>query len=468
MKASAIQRGGPGGLPEGLAAPDLSAPPPAPRPAGPGAADSVEALAPWASHSGREPVFFRADAFARFDPIQRVGIDRPGIEGPGIEGPHLGGGTFGLDRLQDYFAMKALRDDPAFAALPASVQDRMLALAEKKPRPLAGTFRELAADPAFKALSAGTQGAAVEQLGKHGRDAAATSTLRQLVASPGFAQLTGDEQDRLLRYVGGTNKFVSEPARRALDGLLKGADFTGADAAGQGAKLRDFLTKQADTPYLASSNGASLSRAAYTVSEGTDVKDFGFTSGKADGVSYQVTIGDKSITVTMPKNVPAGANLPSLDDVAKGLAALPAGSRAVVQSVVVEPGQNPKDAEWAMIYGTPGFRSYMTAGAAGIVTIYPTTSPQTQTFMEQSLVHETGHVLSKKSWGEKDDPRWNEWKQAVAKDGIYPSGYGKNSNDEDFAETLVIYANVKGTPAEAEMRALMPERFKLLDRLLGG
>ena len=456
MKAPSIETGAQNGIPDEPINPHSVAPPP-PRPAGPTAPDSIDTHAPLVDSTARGDSIFQTEGFTRFDGIQR----------PGLGGPEPEGGPFGADRLQDYFAMKALRDDPAFAALPASVQERMLALAEKRPRPLAETFRQLAADPAFQALPAATQSAAVEQLGKHGQDAAATATLRQLIVSPGFAQLTPDEQDRLLRYVGGNNTFISQPARDAIDSLLKSADFSGADASSQGTKLREFLTKQAATPYLASSNGAAQPRAAYTTSEGTDVKDFAFNSGKADAVSYEVKIGEQTITVTLPKTAPAGTFIPSLDDVAKALAALPPESRAQVTSVVVEPAQNPKDAEWAMIYSTPGFRSYMTAGAAGIVTIYPTTTKQSQTFLEQSLIHETGHVLSKKNWGEKSDARWNEWSQAVAKDGIYPSGYGKNSNDEDFAETLVIYLNVKGTPAEAEMRALMPERFKLLDRLLG-
>jgi hypothetical protein len=36
---------------------------------------------------------------------------------------------------------------------------------------------------------------------------------------------------------------------------------------------------------------------------------------------------------------------------------------------------------------------------------------------------------------------------------------------DDFADTLLLYARVKGTPEEARMRALFPERFRILDTM---
>ena len=38
---------------------------------------------------------------------------------------------------------------------------------------------------------------------------------------------------------------------------------------------------------------------------------------------------------------------------------------------------------------------------------------------------------------------------------------------EDFADAYAIYQLVKGTPDEVQMRALMPARFDLLDRMYG-
>ena len=64
------------------------------------------------------------------------------------------------------------------------------------------------------------------------------------------------------------------------------------------------------------------------------------------------------------------------------------------------------------------------------------------------------------------DAEWAEWEAAMDADGVEPSGYATNSRGEDFSETLKLYMLVRGTPAEAQMRDVMPERFAILDRLL--
>jgi hypothetical protein len=51
---------------------------------------------------------------------------------------------------------------------------------------------------------------------------------------------------------------------------------------------------------------------------------------------------------------------------------------------------------------------------------------------------------------------------------VHPSKYAKNSPGEDFGEALQLYQQVKGTPQEAEIRKLMPERFKIIEELLAG
>jgi hypothetical protein len=82
------------------------------------------------------------------------------------------------------------------------------------------------------------------------------------------------------------------------------------------------------------------------------------------------------------------------------------------------------------------------------------------------MIHETGHTLSKKQWGEESDKRWQPWKDAMKSDVVVASQYAKASPGEDFGETLQAYFQVKGTPAEKELRALMPARMKIIDGLL--
>jgi hypothetical protein len=240
-----------------------------------------------------------------------------------------------------------------------------------------------------------------------------------------------------------------------------------SDTEGRTRKLEKFLVDQSATPFHPP-EGAAFPRAAYTVSEGKDIGSIAFRSQCAEAVTHEVKIGDQTIKVTLPKNPPPGTH--TIEEVALALAALPPAARAQVKEVVVEPGANPDDAYWKVEYNDPSFTSYMTAGADGIISLYPSPPKPSQAYMDQSFIHETGHILSRSSWGDdsQSDPRWADWNAAVTADGIVPSGYGKKSPDEDFAETLVIYMTVRGTPQEAELRALMPERFKILDRLLGG
>jgi hypothetical protein len=252
--------------------------------------------------------------------------------------------------------------------------------------------------------------------------------------------------------------------------------------------FRKFLQDQPGLPYVTSSAATPGEfdgrRSPYTVTGPTDVAGYtGFASGTADALRYEVEIEGRKIPVFMPKNPSATETYQSIDEVAKGLAALPKAVRDRVDSVKVEPGRNPSDAYWEKEYGIPNFRSYMTAGADGNINIYP--GKASQEVLDVSMVHETGHILSKQVLGETGSATrglvdgisdffggttWNDWKEAMKNDGVAPSVYAKtaaaSSPDEDFCETLALYMKVKGTPREAQLRAIMPERFAMLDEML--
>src|ERR1044071_6967500 len=120
-------------------------------------------------------------------------------------------------------------------------------------------------------------------------------------------------------------------------------------------------------------------RQPHTISQPTEIPDYGFRSGNAPALKYDVEINGQIISVHVPKNC-ANANIHSINEVANGSAALPQASRTLITRVDVEPQANPDDAFWAKEYNTPNFSSYMTAGADGIVRIYPTQAkiPQDQ------------------------------------------------------------------------------------------
>ena len=66
-----------------------------------------------------------------------------------------------------------------------------------------------------------------------------------------------------------------------------------------------------------------------------------------------------------------------------------------------------------------------------------------------------------------DTEKWKVWHAAAKADGICVSKYAKSSDDEDFAETLLAYESVRGTPLADELKAMIGNRFALLQSLVG-
>jgi hypothetical protein len=295
-------------------------------------------------------------------------------------------------------------------------------------------------------------------------------TAKKMEETDGYKALTPDEKDKLLKLVEGTNRELSVPANNAMKTLLdtaKPEDLKKPDP------FREFITTQAWLPGVVAPTAKTFDgkTAAYKITGPDEVKDYAYTSKKADAQKYEVEVGKKKVPVYRPKTPDATVGaFHTVDEVAIGLATLPEVEFGAVTKVNIEPDVNPKDAEWAIEYNTANFRSYMTAGVAGVVTIYPTKSKMTQSYLQGTMIHETGHSLSLKKWGQdaKKDAGWQPWRDAMKKDGILPSGYAKNSPSEDFAEALQLLEQVHGKPQEAEIEGIMPERVKLIRKLLSG
>lgn len=364
----------------------------------------------------------------------------------------------------------------------AALSNHNKQIGELKDISLEAKKENLQNDANFKKLPVETQNLAKELLVRNKDNPREVDTLAKLLKTEGFNKLKPEEQTKFLNYVGGTNVEISQPARHALETLLNDP---AVDKTNPGM-FRQFLKEQPGLPFVVSASTVpgqfDANRKPYTVDGPEEVAAHDFHSGSSAALKYTVEIDGKKIPVYMPKNPVAGENYHSIDEVAKGLASLPEVSLGKVNSVSVDPNQNPDDAYWAKEYNQPGFRSYMTAGADGNISIYPSSgsTPQ-QNVLDSSLIHETGHTLSKQLMGETSDKlrgikdfigdlfgktTWADWKSAMKKDGVSASQYAKSSPDEDFAETLTLYMMVKGTPQEAELREIMPERFALMDSIL--
>lgn len=334
----------------------------------------------------------------------------------------------------------------------------------------------------FQKLPAETQNLVRRGLVKVQAFPSDVDTLIHLAQSPGFNRLSGDEQKHLINFVGGTNVELSRGALTELTRTFSDPKTDRSDP----ETFRKFLKDQPGLPFVVSGSiqpgEFDSRRRPFTLTGPEEVKGYNFQSGSADAQKYEVAVGGRNISVYVGKNQDPTQTYHSIDEVAKGLAALPPASLERVVSVRVDPKQNPDDAYWAKEYKIPNFRSYMTAGADGNISIYP--GRNSQEVLDGSLIHETGHTLSKQLFGENTNGGvgdflkhlfgktvWNDWKNAMKDDGISPSVYAQQSAasgapDEDFSETLELYMKVKGTPQEAEIREILPQRFALLDKIL--
>lgn len=210
---------------------------------------------------------------------------------------------------------------------------------------------------------------------------------------------------------------------------------------------------------------ASMLAGEYYVTDVSAVENHGFNSGEADAVRFDITIDGGTTPVYLPAEPDPALDYHGLDEVANGLVALDPQSRERIERVDVNAQANPADAYWAEEYDMPDFRSYMTAGAEGIVSIYPSEGgTPSQDSLDGGLSHEVGHIVSGQDMG---DAEWAAWETAMDADGQSVSDYADASRGEDFAETYKLYMSVIGTPEEAAAREQFPERFAILDEMTG-
>jgi hypothetical protein len=308
----------------------------------------------------------------------------------------------------------------------------------------------------------------------------AVREVEELIRCKGYLALTGEERARLYFLVGGSTS-LSAKAPRALRAVLDDPRQDKDDPATFRRFLGDgkFLQDHVQLP-----GGKRQPRDPFTVTAGVEVADHPFHSGAAPARAHSVEVEGKDqagtdvttrIGVFAPTERVAerGVGLPTVQEVAEVLAETPHVSRSKIVRVDLNPKRSPDDAKWrANPNYNPGggdFRTYMSAGSVGIVSIYPASDPHDQLGIASSLLHETGHTASRAAWGNPHDlanKRWDPWRDAIKSDGMALSTYGKSSTSEDFAESWALYAAAVGKPREREIRRLIPARCRLMDTLL--
>ena len=311
----------------------------------------------------------------------------------------------------------------------------------------------------------------------------AWDVVNDLYTAAGFQALTPEEQTRVLVYVSGHTSLSEGGAaaiRAILDDPVQAAD---------PEAFRQALSAQTGQPQLGQLR-ETLPETTITVDAAVSVSNHPFHSGPANALQYVVHIADaatatafnaNTISIMEPAVRPAASVgiLPSIADVETMIRRLPRPSRATITRIDLNPARNPDDAFWATQpgYASTNFTSDMTAGANGVVDVYPLASGRTVESATETAIHESGHAISIRLWGEPDlpdtsgtgttpNPTWDPWRQAITADNFTPSGYARASVSEDFAEAWLMFLQHRGTPREGEVRTLMPARCRLLDNVV--
>ncbi len=288
--------------------------------------------------------------------------------------------------------------------------------------------------------------------------------LKGVHALSGWSTVAAAAQGKLDALIGGETNLVSGAARASL--RPKFATLAAKPVEEQAATLEGLIGARDAVPYLADED-VKTEPAHLTLTGPSDRPNYEFRGGPGDALVYRASYDDgTSIEIIAPKAPDSTMHYHTVQEAAEAASYLPHASRVTINTVLLNSQVNPDDAHWAVQYNTPDFHSYMTAGAAGVVTIYPNNTPVPgANAIRGSMIHETGHAWSYQQWGQDQSKgKWNDWRTAMSSDGISVSGYAMNDIAEDVAETVRVYGATKGTPKYDEYKAMIPKRLAILEK----
>jgi WXG100 family type VII secretion target len=276
------------------------------------------------------------------------------------------------------------------------------------------------------------------------------------------------EAGRVTQQVADHLHQAEEEAARLFQGEGSGGNGSGGGGGAGGGDNDSPKTEPARVVPSVVDEKVNTPKTNYTIEGPTEQKDYAFKGKTADANVYTVKFDDgTTLKIVAPKDATTGFHNHTVNEAAEAAAHLTTANRKVINTVMLNPITNPADPDWAVKYNDPNFHSYMTAGKAGVVTIYPNPDGKpmpNQNYMWGTMIHETGHTWSYKTWGDdKTAGEWANWKKAMDADKAVPSKYAQNSISEDVAESIQAYVSTKGTPKFEEYRKLFPERWKMLD-----
>lgn len=340
--------------------------------------------------------------------------------------------------------------------------------------PLAGLKKLTQLDLADTPLSARFD---VEQLAElrklQGRLAEADpALLRALGGAEGFAELGAVEQLQLLRVLGLGGAPFATPARASVSELLAADTFRAASAAGQATLLRGRLEEQPWLPAIVAERVALLPDASpedLAIHGPEPLAAHAFRNGTVAATRYEVVLATgERLAVLFPKGDLATDNEAAhLKVLAEVFASLPPVLRQHLSTLEVSRTMGNTQG-WMSVRGLDTVDIQASADLPGQLTA----DGSMRRMFQAALAHETGHLLGidalgTLSWGDDGDPAWEPWIAASRADGAMVSRYCAHLPADDMAETVALWAAVRGTEMEQQLRTLLPERMRLLDRLLG-
>lgn len=278
----------------------------------------------------------------------------------------------------------------------------------------------------------------------------------------GWSKVDPGDQTILANLLGGESNQLSEAARTHLRGMFAGL---GAQPDADQAKALSGVIGAKDAAPGVVDEQVTTGTTKFDLEGPVEKKNYAFRGKTADAEEWTAKFEDGvNVPIVSPKAPEAGYHYHSVQQAADSASYLPKAARAVITTILLNVQENPDDAYWAVEYKQPGFHSYMTAGAAGVVTIYPDKGAlPNDNYMRGTMIHETGHTWSYKTWGtDTTQGKWIDWKAAMDKDKVSVSGYAMASISEDVAETIQVYVSTQGTAKFDEYKQIVPNRFAML------
>lgn len=280
----------------------------------------------------------------------------------------------------------------------------------------------------------------------------------------GWSKVAAGDQTILSNLLGGETNQLSATAREHLRGQFSG--LAGQPDTDQAKALTGVIGAKDAAPGVVDEQ-VTTGTTGFDLEGPTEHKDYDFRGKKADAEVWKAKFKDAvTVDIVAPKAPETGFHYHTVQQTADAASYLPKSARSVINTILLNVQVNPDDAYWAVQYNQADFHSYMTAGAAGVVTIYPDKNAlPNDNYMRGTMIHETGHTWSYKTWGtDTTKGKWVDWKSAMDKDKVSVSGYAMASISEDVAETIQIYVSTQGTAKNDEYKQMVPNRFAILDK----